>query len=190
MTRSILPRDMPSKKDAERILVPLAREIRDELAGRFPEHAARLREVVFLISPRMHRTLGRAYPGGFTVKLSRILAMPDNRAEAEDTIRHELGHMVLPPGTGHGLAWQALGRHFGYKATRYTDRLEVVARRPVRRRKHTCTRCGSAAHLTIRKSNQHVDWRFQAPDSTYGFYHLCDDGKRGLLSTDYEEVTL
>lgn len=185
----IRPADLPSKAHAERVLLPLALAIRDELAGRFPEYAERLRSLVFCVNPRLTRTLGRAQTKGHTVELSRVLAVPENEDHRSTTIRHELGHMVLPPGTGHGRPWKLLAPLFGYPPEATTDRLMVSARRPRRGYFHTCKRCGAdEVFLSRTQSDNHVRMQTPEPGRLHGYYHRCRRGVHGLLSIERREV--
>lgn len=63
------------------------------------------------------------YPNGhIQVTLSRVMLMspavtcdPDSagREIIHDTLAHELAHAMLPPGTGHTLAWRAMDSRLG-----------------------------------------------------------------------------
>jgi predicted SprT family Zn-dependent metalloprotease len=62
-----------------------------------------------------------------TISLSRALVALNDRAEVEDTIRHEVAHATVGPGHGHDAAWQRECVRVGAKPTRCYSSDEVVA---------------------------------------------------------------
>jgi SprT protein len=118
-------------------------------------------------SPRLRRSLGRAFPDHDLVRLSpALLSAP--RSRLLETLCHELAHLAVRRLHGyhrrpHGPEWSRLVRAAGFpphaqargmetgpprlRATRYLHRCEVcharrVARRPVRRWR--CAECVAA----------------------------------------------
>jgi len=61
------------------------------------------------------------------ITLSRPLTLLNDRAEVEDTIRHEIAHALCPPKCGHGPAWKVMCKRTGAKPERCYDREDVDA---------------------------------------------------------------
>jgi SprT-like family. len=140
---------IPSRQEAEKVLLPMANAILLEMVLKFPEFRKRLQHVTFEVDARLKLTLGKALWDTCHVKLAPVLALDANLAggATEDTIRHEIGHLVCPRAEGHGALWKALGAVLGYSenATYSAEDVGVSCRqrRNVRRRYvYPCPRCG------------------------------------------------
>ena len=86
---------------------------------------------------RAMRLLGTA-KGRIT--LSRELTLLNDRAEVEDTIRHEIAHALAGHKAGHGPEWKAVCLHTGAKPVRCYDHQDVNA--PKGDWRATCRVCG------------------------------------------------
>lgn len=62
-----------------------------------------------------------------TIGLSRALVELNDRAEVEDTIRHEVAHALAGPDAGHDQHWKNMARHTGARPERCYDSAQVVA---------------------------------------------------------------
>jgi len=83
----------------------------------------RLSRAYFEISNRLTTTAGKATVGGPNlgrIKLSgKIFADPRNsEADLRNTIRHEVAHIAVPQGSGHGPVWQRMAKLLGCTAER------------------------------------------------------------------------
>jgi len=144
-------RNLPDKHEAYLILHPLFLSIRRELCERFPQYAKRLQGTWMEIGPRMTQTLGSANWGLKRVKLSRLLAAPENAHRREETIRHELAHIAAPKTAGHNIYWRAIARQFGADGNRTTHCSEMgllVKRRTMKRYLYKCSICGFEIEAT------------------------------------------
>ena len=136
-----------------------ARAIRDRLAAEHPELAGKLRGIDIATSTRMTRSAGNANYARKTVKLSVPFFADEHNFEThlENTVKHELAHLLAGQGTGHGPAWRAMHRRLGGTAERTHDMAlsEGYANRRAARVEVPCARCGGPLLLGPRQQTRH-----------------------------------
>ena len=146
-------RDLPLVPEAAGIILPVAREVRDELLAISDEVAEQISGVPITVNGRYTRTLGMAYSGkrhvkGRRIELARVLALPENRDLLVEVVRHEFGH-IMTPGAGHGPRWKRWARVFGYRP-RAKYAMPVSVERIVSRLRFTCSECGTTSYCAPR----------------------------------------
>jgi predicted SprT family Zn-dependent metalloprotease len=173
-TKIIRPHQLPTKLEAERLLLPIATRILDELRERFPEDV-RLEAAHFEVNQRLLTTLGRAQYASGLVDFSRVLAMPENSGIIEDTVRHELAHIAVGKGHGHGPVWKRKAAQYGADTTA-ACRVPVAARRPRERHVHLCLGCQGEVLLTRQMSAKHIG-RVKRYGYRYAYRHSVCGGE-------------
>jgi predicted SprT family Zn-dependent metalloprotease len=94
----------------------------------------------------MDRTAGTAK--GNTVKLSLpVFTDPDNTHDFEDTVLHEIAHILAGPEAGHGRLWKRIAREIGCSAQR-CHKLKVRPKREVSKVFVYCNKCGIRLEVT------------------------------------------
>jgi hypothetical protein len=90
---------------------------------------------------------------GGKITLSRALVLRNERADVEDTIRHEIAHALCPPKAGHGPLWKSMCKRTGAKPERCYDHEEVDA--PEGDWSATCGVCG-VVHYKFRRPKREL----------------------------------
>lgn len=119
-----------------------------------PEQAQRLTRLRLVLNNRLTTTGGRAWTAGpkqGTVELAPKVLLFATEADAVDTIRHEIGHIIAGPGKGHGREWQAITRKIGGTANR-THRMATPCAKERSSWTLGCSCCGSDLVTVKRKS--------------------------------------
>lgn len=99
-------------------------------------------------SPRLTRSLGRAYPKRKLVRLSRVILQPEHRQFFEEVLCHEIAHVAVflihgPEAVIHGDEWKQLVTKAGYTARRGIAIPGIPRNRPSLRYEHRCPVCHS-----------------------------------------------
>ena len=137
------------KNTDQNILAIARQELSAALESATGENLDRLRKAHFQISNRMTSAGGSACVGGRNVgrvKLSGpIFRDPANsEADLRNTIRHELAHIAVGPGQGHGPVWKREAVRMGCTGDRCH---EMVTQARVRKPRHdwslSCACCGT-----------------------------------------------
>lgn len=117
------------------------------LIERFPEYKAQLDTVYFKWTARMDRTAGTASLSGL-VKLSKpIFTVPENQHDFEDTILHEIAHVICGRGRGHSKRWKKIATTIGCSG----ERCHSLKTRPTRRVSRAyvfCTKCDAIIEVS------------------------------------------
>jgi predicted SprT family Zn-dependent metalloprotease len=120
------------------------------------------REVVCQWSPRLRRSLGRAYPERKLIRLSRLLQEPQYVSLFEEVLCHEAAHVAAFHLHGsrvadHGPAWEELVRIAGHEPRRCceTDSLPPRQEQDSVRYVHICPVC----HATRTAKRPQPRWR-------------------------------
>ena len=126
----------------------------DRLMREYPE----LDDVRIRVSARMTRSAGcvrvKARHGHVyyreLVLSYPVFVNPDNEHDLDDTILHEMAHLIVGHGHGHDIVWYEKCREIGCSGAVYHD-LDIPARhtRPVR-----CEKCGSILQIGIVRYNR------------------------------------
>jgi predicted SprT family Zn-dependent metalloprotease len=120
-----------------------------EAAGLGTE-ATRLRQCPITWSSRLTATAGKAHyrPINKVVLSEPILLDPDNEAGFANTVLHELAHIAVGPGKGHGWEWKAMHRRLGGNGKRCHTH-EVKALKARRARQQDTWRCATCETVTL-----------------------------------------
>lgn len=86
------------------------------------------------------RRFGRCVFAGKRLQLSAPLTRLNDRAQVEDTIRHEIAHILVGPGKGHGWEWKQMCATTGADPTRCYDSASVD--QPAAPYYLCCSKCG------------------------------------------------
>jgi predicted SprT family Zn-dependent metalloprotease len=105
-------------------------------------------EITCQWSPRLRRSLGRAYPDRKIIRLSLLLQQPRYAPLFQEVLCHEAAHIAVARSHGrrtasHGPQWQELVRLAGYEPRRCLT-IESVVERPASdlvRYEHICPIC-------------------------------------------------
>ena len=122
------------------ILHERAIEIRARLREDFPQYREALAKVHFEWSNAMTRAAGKARPSTGMVRFSiPIWANGDNNfAEFDDTVLHEIAHVIAGPRAKHGPVWRGIALEIGCNG----ERCHTLAVPPRERYEHPCEVCG------------------------------------------------
>ena len=101
-------------------LSEMANFIIDSLIDEFEKYETRLRRITVKINYKMRSCAGRAYEGRNRIELNpNLLCEHDNRGEAEETILHEIAHILAGCKNGHNHRWKEVCREIGGNAETY-----------------------------------------------------------------------
>lgn len=123
---------------------------------KYPAFAAYRYKVALVIKPNMGRSAGKAsiHNNAPTVYLNRTLAVQNMKNMCEDTIPHEIAHiicMVFNWDKGHGFTWRRVAKSLGCNGERCFNSAEIgVKIVPMRKRTkylHRAT-CGTEIWLS------------------------------------------
>ncbi len=106
-----------------------------------------------------------------TIYLSAVLTELNGEAEVQDTLLHEIAHVLAGPKAGHGPVWQKVARAVGAKPKRCYSAGEV--RQP------------SSRYLLVCSSCQASTPRHRKPTKVYACRGCCDRYNKGRFSKRY-----
>jgi predicted SprT family Zn-dependent metalloprotease len=134
-------------------IIEEARRIRDELAKQFPQWKDKLWGMTFCLNTRMHTCAGRATYSTQLVELSEaIFSDPANFYGLDRTVRHEIAHLLVGKGHGHGRVWRAICLAIGGDGRRCHGFNVQRNRRQPRSETATCLTCLQEFKVTKRKA--------------------------------------
>lgn len=136
-----------------------ANAIRNRLMAEHPGLASALRAIRISTSTRMTRSAGNAnYPQN-RIKLSvPFFSDEENFTQhLENTVKHEVAHLLAGRGTGHGPVWRAMHRRLGGTAERMHNMAlsENYAAKRAPRVEVACERCGQPLGLGPGQAQKH-----------------------------------
>jgi len=163
-------------------------EIRAELLLQLPsKFHSDLRAIQFEVSKTMTVCAGKAWPRKKLVRISGTI-FRDSRnahrseAQLDDTIRHEVAHVIVGPGHGHDWVWQDCARACGARPEKCHNM--AVTRRVIKRRQMAeCERCNAVFPVTDRKAR-----RIRSSFIGLLVHTACGGSVRARDMTDEERV--
>lgn len=87
--------------------------------------------------------LGTTNYGTKTIKLSKALTNLNTQEQMEDTIKHEIAHVMAGPAAGHGWQWKEWARKVGANPARVADDAVEVPGKYI----GTCPNCGETTSM-------------------------------------------
>jgi len=92
---------------------------------------------------RLTSTMGRYHPGTKKIDFSVVLFGRATQAEQDNTVAHEVCHMIVrhqfPHASAHGWEWKRAMRNAGYEPTRcHSVKVDRRARKPTKRYRLLC----------------------------------------------------
>lgn len=146
------------------------------LCDEFPEYRERLLRMNVELSSRMTSAAGKASYRTNTIKISTVFfRREENLPHLQNTVTHEVAHLLAGHGAGHGPIWRAIHRKLGGTGERCHSMSNGLAPRATRRRyKLSCLTCGWHAMVGV------VRWRRQFHGEAQYLCNRC----RGHLKAD------
>lgn len=132
------------------------------------EHPEAMKGWTLVFNSRMRSFCGRCCYGPKEVHIAEWHRKQSPASEVEDTLRHEVAH-ILAPGEGHSKAWKAACRKVGAKPQRLAGEGIRNTERRKPKWKCECKACGR----TWDRRRRVNDWHDRS--------HICPDGERGQI---------
>ena len=131
-----------------------AHEILEELLDAHPGDADRLGLVWFELNARLRTSAGRANSLGRVQLNPRIYAEAENERNFDNTVRHEIAHVVVGTEHGHDGVWRRKFEEYGGNGKRCHSMRKGVVK--VRRRTVPveCADCGQRMNVGMVRANR------------------------------------